>query len=519
MTKYIWGTCLLLSIFCVPSYAQIQKLISVDDSISSFYKVLFWGIRDNTDGVFSRAILDKTLDTLNQHNQISFSNAIGATSNPIVLNDLQRKKLIGNFDGALWGEILKQGSIFKLKFSLFDRNGQLYLSSEKIIEPELNVKNLNRATHDLLAELFSSLPYQGWVVGKKDQLITINFGLKHGAKVGADVDVILITQLRRHPIEGFVTQTEKQIIGKLKIQKVEQDISFCSLVSERYPGIVTIGSKIEAPTLVQYPALIKSQDGTLIKPHLDPREDSIVVGQNPNEWVDRQPQFGLIGFGFGLAQNSINQNLVGPRGSVSGQAQLLPSLSLNGELWLTTHAVLDLMFRQSVGRLSFKEDSKSSTLNYSDSLIKLGVLYRFIFGSDPSLSYFFLGGRFFQFKNAVQETASFDLTSFQYSGLATVLGMRYALPVQRIALIAQMEIPIFTNVTESPVTSGNSQSPSRTFFNIGGEYFIAPTKSLQLTWGSELLSTQFSGTGTRPDSATQSTQYQSIMMLGLNYYF
>jgi len=509
----------MISVFCFSSHAQVQKFITTDDTVSSFYNVLFWGIRDNTDGVFAKPILDETLEILNQHQQISFQNAIGVTPNPLALTEQQRKKLIGSSDGALWGEILKQGSLFKLKFSLFDRNGQVYLSSEKILEPELNVKTLNRSTQSLLADLFSKLPYQGWVIGKKDQLVTINFGLKQGAKVGSEIDVVLISHLRRHPLEGFVTEIEKQIIGKIKIQKVEPDISFGSLTSERFPGIVAIGSKIEAPVFIQYPALVKSQDGTLVNLRLNSDEKSLVVGQNPNEWLSKHPQFGLVGFEFGLVQNTITQKLIGPRGSVSGHVDLLPSLSLNSEVWITSQTSIDLKFQESVGKLNFKENSKSSTLNYSDNLIRLGVQYKFFFDDDTSLSYFFLGGRLFQFKNLIEETTNVDLTSLQYSGLAASLGMRYAFPDHRVAMIAQMEIPVFTNATESPVTSASSGSSSRTFFNIGGEYFFAPTRALNINWSSELNSTQFSGVGTRPDSATQSTQYRSTLMIGLNYYF
>jgi hypothetical protein len=149
----------------------------------------------------------------------------------------------------------------------------------------------------------------------------------------------------------------------------------------------------------------------------------------------------------------------------------------------------------------------------------MGAFYRFNFNSDSSQSYFFLGSRFYEFQNSVQETSNHDLTSHKYLGLAATLGLRYAFPQTKLALVTQMEIPVLTSSHESPVTSGSSFNSSRSSLGLLGEYFLAPTKSLQVGWSSELFSTNYNGSGTRPTAATQVTQKRNLFMFGLNYYY
>jgi len=507
-----------LFFFLSSAYAQINTFNHAEESIVTFQKIHFWGVRDNTDGVFAKPIFDQTLESLNQQKQIAIVNSIEKVTSPFLLKDIERKKLISENDGAIWGEILKQGSIFKLRFSLFDRNGQLFLDAEKILESELNVKKLAQETKSLIAELFGKLPYQGWIIGKKGRLVTLNYGRNQGAKPGDKVDVVLVINITRHPIEHFATEFEKRFIGKILIQKVDDDLSFGSIVSERNPGIIQVGSKIEAQRSVTYPALIKTQDGQLIDTKFNPSEEKLIVGQMPSEWHQSGPQFGFLGFQFGVLENLLNQNLANNR-TASGRTPLLPSLGINSELWVTSKLSIDLNIQQSIGTLGLSGPISNSRLNYSENMFKLGAQYRFSFLNDPTQSYFFLGGRLFQFRNSIQETASFDLTSHVYSGLAAVLGMRFAFPHKRLALLTHMELPVFTNSAESPVTSGASAESSRSNIGISGEYFLTPSKSVQMGWQSELFSTTYSGNGSRPNAATHASQQRNSIMIGMNYYY
>jgi hypothetical protein len=511
---------LILILLTGPSsgFSQTQKYVNTEDQIATFQKIQFWGIRDNTDGVFAKPIYEQTLETLNKQKQFTVINQSIPTSTPYLQKESERKKILGDTDGAIWGEILKQGTIFKIRFHLFDRNGVLFLNADKTLEPDLSLRSLTKETHNLIAELIGNLPYQGWVVGKKGRLVTLNYGSSQGAKVGDELDVILITNIKRHPVEYFATEFEKILIGKIVIQKTDLDLSFGSITQERSPGIIQVGSKFEAPKTVTYPMLVKTQDGQLIEPKLPDSQEKLVIGKVPSEWSQTSPQFGFFGFQLGLSQNVLNQNLLSSN-TIEGQASPLPSLSLNGELWVTANLSLDLTFQQSIGTLSLSGSGSTSKLNYSDSTIRMGTHYRFNFDFDSSQSYFFLGGRFYEFLNSVQETSNHDLTSHKYSGLAATLGMRYAFPERKVALVTQMEIPVLTSSSESPVTSGNPSNSSRSSLSFSGEYFLAPTKSLQFGWSSELFSINYVGSGTRPTPATQVTQNRNLFMFGLNYYY
>jgi hypothetical protein len=105
------------------AYAQTQKFSHEDDERSLFRTLEFWGIRDNADEVFSKPVTEKISAILAQHKQISFTMETSHKKNPLTLTPLEKKNLLKNknHDGALWGEILKQDRLFKLKFSLFDK--------------------------------------------------------------------------------------------------------------------------------------------------------------------------------------------------------------------------------------------------------------------------------------------------------------------------------------------------------------------------------------------------------------
>lgn len=464
------------------AFAQNVNFNKSDDKIASFYKIGFIGVRDNLAGQLSKTLEATLTKWLSQNRQLTFE--LENNSEFYKLNTQQRATLANRkkWHGLLAAEITRAGALYNIKIQLFDQNGLLFFEKENSGIKEINQSKINQIGPDLLAQLFSELPYQGWVLSRTNNLVTINYGKNHGAFVGEELPTFFTSQVLRHPQFNFATKFEKFILGQLVIQKVDTDISFASVMEERYPGAIEVGSKINRSQMIHYPALVKTETGQLINPGLNPHESHLIIGRSPHEWRPQKPQFGLLNLNSGFSSVSFADS------TLSGSSALVPHLSLSSEVWLTTQLNLNLGLTQSSGSLSLNTGSRPLAMTES----RLGGYYKFnLSDREDSLSFVGLGVQMFSSQFSLTDTTPL-------SGLNLNLLLRLALPNSKLAFRGHLENSILS-------------TSARQDFGISLEFFNQPMRS----WLLGLDNTQYNWT----KSSNTAALGLNRLWLGVQYYF
>ena len=437
--------------------AQTQAYALNEDKVASFYRLAVLDLRDNTQGAFATQLHVKLLQHLENLNQLQFD----AYSWPSFANEspIERKKWMEQkgVDGVITSEIVRTQNIYRLKISLFDRHGQLFLEQERAPEYDLDFERASKILKDLSHNLIASLPYHGWVLSRHENLVTINMGRRQNVKANEILGVYFISNIQRHPQFQFATQFEKFVIGKIKVQKVEADLSFGSIIEERTPGLIQKFMKLQNNEMQHYPALIKDETASLKSLRLNSNEAPLVVGQDPQLWDQAYPQFGFVQFQGGLGLASYSDTLA------SGQSSFVPSVATQAEIWMTPVLTLEVAAAQSMGTLAVQNSSAGdSSQNLSARDFHIGSHYKFFFDEDKSQSYIGLGAHYFF------SDLQWPSDATMLSGLNFSIKMRLALPDQKTAVLGYLETPLI-GVT------------GRQRFGVMGEFFISPFKAWTLS--------------------------------------
>lgn len=478
--KYIIALLVILS-YCL-SPAQITTFNKNDDLTVSFYKIGFTGVRDNLSGQLSKPLEQTLTNWFQQNKQLSFE--FHPYPDFFKLKPSQKAELANTkkWQGLISAEITRSGSLYNIKIQLFDQQGELFFEKEKVGIKEINQNKISLIGQELITHIFADLPYQGWILSRTQNLVTINYGKNHGAKLGDELPIFFVSQVERHPQFKFATKFEKFILGKLVIQKIDNDISFGTIIEERFAGAVEVGSKINHNKMISYPALLKTEEGQLLNPGLNDLENHFVIGRSPKEWRPQRPQFGHLNINTGLSAINFADN------TLSGTSAMLPHVALQSEIWLTTQLNLNLALAQSSGQLSFNTGNRPFAATES----RLGGYYKFNLNDyDHAQSFFGLGVQLFSSQFSMIETQPL-------SGLNLTLQLRVALPDSKIAFNGNLE--------NSFLTASKRQN-----FGISLEFFNQPMRS----WLLGLDNTQYSW----QNSATPATLGLNRLWLGMQSYF
>jgi len=508
----------LLSLLPTKAVAQTQSLVSPYTDIVTFKNVTFWGFQDNLDQVFSKPLNQKFTELLSQHTQIDFKSAPA----PLDFYNTDPQSLTQKFDpqykdGALWGEIIKTGKEFRIKLVFIDRNGLTFLQSENGPLRELKIDSLFDQAQELLKNLFASFPYQAWVLGKKQNTVTINFGTHQGAQVGQTLTAVLVTTLKRHPVQNFVTHIDKMPLGQIQIQKVQPNMSFATIIKERYHGAIDKGTFLERDTEVIYPPLVTHPSAEQLesKKNLAP----LIVGKQETPWDQVFPEFGRVHLSLGLSQIQFSQNL-SSSGGVTASSSLAPKMLLGGELWISPQWTALMRFSSHLATLGQSlQGSTPSELSFQSSQYDIGARYHIALDDNKNPSFFGIGFLLYGQENKISESSPLALTSPRYGGLDLLLDLRLALPDSHLTLQPQIRYPLSSSFAETPVTSGGLTSLSKSEFSLWGEYFYHPLRSALFGLSFEQYQARLSGAGTRSQSASDFNQSQTTLSAGICYYF
>ncbi len=521
---------LLLAIFMAPldvwSQTKNQNtfLSSVDQALT-VRTVLLVPSEDNVSGIYSKPLdvhLQEVLAQDSQWTPSDFKNFKGQKLDTLYSNpkDVMSLAKAAQADAILKIRLSKGPSGINGKMTLFSGYDGLPLVEESVEKLEkFEISEVSQSFEQSLKSLRNRLPYRAEILSRKGQDLTISAGKNAGMKAGHDVSVIQILKVNRHPKLNFIISTEKEILGKAKLYKVEDTLSFAKLVMEREPGVVQVGGKVLSDEYIQYSEPYITEEGKVLSDLGKRKEKDIAYGEKPEEWVpDHGPQYGKVDVLAGVTQYDETANFTSA-GAVDGNNNLAPTLQIAGEFWISPvfFAGLDLRssaFAVSNGLSGSSPASINMTANYYN--VKLG--YNFLLTPDffgPKLQ---LTGGFAKFSSQASDTSPVTFTNMQFGG--TVFGFVAQMPLgETLPMDVGAKFNYFWNpsVSENPSSGSNGDVKMNDF-----GFFLNHHAKQKMSYIGELrfesYSAKFSN-GPRPDQVTSITHKLTTLLLGVEFLF
>ncbi|HEX4922962.1 MAG TPA: hypothetical protein VFV50_02715, partial [Bdellovibrionales bacterium] len=392
---------------------------------------------------------------------------------------------------------------------------------------QFDTKDLQARITELYNKLVTKIPYQGLVLSRNGTRVTLNLGKRDGVTKDQIVSAVQIIKLNRHPKFGFIINTEKEILGKIKLQKVEDTLSFGGIITEKEKGVIKKHTKISGVDFVEYADApgFKGYEGE--REALEKPGNQIAFGKNPEEWKPVRPAtFGQVALELGLGSYTANSSITDGTTTRNPAINnpLVFSLRLSSELWVTPQWLLEGELRQSVFSISNpRAGSSPGTLNYSVNKYSLMAGYNFLirngefFGPKVSL----LAG-FTQFASYVDDANPPILVSTSYRGFT--MGLKGSFPIdqnQEWKLGAKFYMVFSPSISESPYKLGNTSTNTMTWYALFGSKRIGQRLEVTGTLDFELYSSSYTGTGTLPTGERGVSASQRITTLagGIAYLF
>lgn len=526
-------------VFLAPFNAKTQTLeqsasyVSKVDESLTIRRVAVLPVTDNLQGIYARPIETQLQALIKNYHQWDLVDA-DVTGKPLTSSELEEKpaevlKYIKDIDAdaVIAANVQKSPLGVTIKLNLILKSDGKVLVQESLNDfPKFELPQIKEQTDVLFQKLVAKIPYNGLVLSRQQNTVTLNLGRKDGIGKDQTVTVIQIIKLNRHPKFNFLVSSEKEIIGKIKILKVEETLSFGAVVSEKERGAIKRFAKVSGLDFVEYtaPAELGSKAVSL-----EDRADSkVTFGKNPGEWVPAQPpSFGQVGIklGFGTYSNSvglISTDADPDPGTINATSAIYPSIAVFGEIWLNpTWIIRADVFQGLTSTKNNLSGSSPSEINHQISKYSLAVGYNFLLHDDffgPKLQ---LRTGLSSYRSYVDDTTPRAFTTTNYSGL--ILGVHGSLPVskdKRWSLGAGLNMTVMARLSETPESSGDSPKNTITDFNFYGEHRIRP--NLNVTAGMDfwLYSSNLSGGGrANGDQATSMSQRHMILNAGIAYLF
>ncbi len=511
--------------------SQTQYLSAIDEALT-IHKVTLLPVQDNLDNIYAQPIQEHLLSVIENDPQWSYVPLV--SNNPdLRANDLdenpsltQQLLIESQSDAIITTQLIKGAKGISITMKLLLRfDGQVFLSEQLRNYSQFSIHALKAEIKTLYHKLKNKLPYEALILSRFKNQVTINLGTKNGIETDQIVNVIQILQLKRHPKLKFIVGTDTEILGKIKITKVDDTLSFGLILSEKERGLIKKNFKIGRIGFVQY-THSELEDGNGSAKGLSDRLDGLIsFGKNPKEWVPkRPPSFGKVSFSLGLGSYQANENLR-TAGSVEGRAAIYPSLDLYGELWINPRWILGAELRSGIiSTPNNLSNSTPSNLNHAMNRYDMTLGYNILFDDfwGPKLG---LRLGLFSYSMNVDNSEPTAFTSKTYSGY--LLGLIGSFPIdpQKIwTLGSELFVYFNSNLSEKPVSSGSSSSTIN-HFNFFVNKKLSEHFSLKGTLNFQIYRSTYSGSGTRNcsegtcDSGIDSSQRHTLLLGGIEYYF
>jgi hypothetical protein len=513
---------LTLVVFAFAARAEVTSGYKSDEDVQLTIRTLtLLPVFDNMRGIYARPVEADLTDKIKAGHRFEYVEA--GTSGPVMTPDeleddpTSVKNIFQGFaaDAFVVTSIIKGPGGIAIKMDLFLKSDQQLLAQESINAIQrFDTEGVKKQSNDLLERLLKKIPYNGLILSRQGTRVTLNLGTKDGINVNQMVSVIQIIKSVRHPKFHFLVSTEKEVIGKVKVLKVDDTLSFGRIVTEKGAGSIQPNSKIATVEDVTYSNTDSLSDTQSGEDVMGEKPDAkINYGKNPVAWLpEHKPTFGVVGARIGVGQFQENTD-AGGTSTLSSYAAIYPSIALEGELWLTPAWSMHAQIRQGIITTSNPVPSGSpSTLSH-----RLSV-YDFLFGYNMRLANSIAAPKvevlfgYSSYELYVDQSNPVGLTTKTYSGPKFGVSGTYPLgPDSSYSLGANLDFMIKTSLSESPSISGSGSSSATTFGAfVDKQLYVNLKARYQLDF--EIYETSF-------DSGGSASQKHTTVSGGLYYLF
>lgn len=520
MRNYLYSTLVLFGFLLQTTASRAQNFFSAADSLITIRSIGVLPVQDNVEDIYSRNIESFLIESIQNNHRFEYS-AFEFSGEKIVIDQLEnnsslRAKIFenANADALLSVQIIKNPRTINIKINMFlARDKSLILQEEASVQ-KTDIQTIKGAIKEGLEKLFNDLPYQGTVLSRQGTKVTVNLGRRDGLEDNQILSVVQILKLTRHPKFNFLISTEKETIGKIKVLKVEETLSFGRVVTEKEPDIIQVFSKISGIDPVSYKNTNSLNDNNVdTKDPSQALEDEITYGKNPNAWLPQhQPTFGKITASLGLG--SYSESVTRSTTSLDSDG-FYPFFALTGEAWITSEWSAHIGLRQGLFSASNPQAGGSpSDLSKRLSSYELLFGYNFRLGQMIQAPRIELLAGYSTYRLYTDSSNPAGLTTKSYSGFKTGVTGSYPIPeVFQGSVGAELYIFWATNMSESPDISGSSDN-NITQFTLFLEQDWRTNLRFRYALDFELYNSTFTGTTT-----SSSSQKLTNLSAGIAYYF
>lgn len=502
-------------------HSDIDDLLTVE-------KVSVLPFTDNLQGIYARPLethFTQAVDKMHRWDYLP-ANTSGPILSPEELEESPEKaKQVSaglGVDAFFAERITKGPNGITIHLSLFlTKDGKLL--SQAILKDykQFDLNDLKEQEQRLLSEIVLRLPYAGRVLSREGNRVTVNLGSRDGLQAGQMLSVIQIIQAQRHPKFNFLIHTDKEIFGKIKVLKVDETLSFGMVVTEKERGAIQKNAKIGSIDFVTYP----NSDSLSLTPSpedaLAQRDDSqIAFGKDAHPWQPAaEPSFGQVGARLGLGQFNQHSN-IRTVGGVETSDSVSPSLTVDGELWITPEWTFHARLMQGLASLHNPvPGSEPGKLSESIADYEGDIGYTVRFGPhvwSPSLEPF-LG--YFTYSMYADTATPEAFNSMTYGGFK--IGARGSSPIGPNGpwgFGGEFSTAFKPSLSETPYSSGGS-SNSVVQFGVFGYKKLSERLKAQVQLDFDMYASTFTGGGTRATPADSTSQRRTTLSAGVYYMF
>lgn len=523
--------CSIISICCflfTPlALGQKSKFVSLTDEDLTIKSVVMGPVADNVSDIYAKPLRSALSQVILNDKQwlialdmsdknITPESFIENTNSTIEL--LKKNKA----EALITARISKGPGGINLKLQLLTLpDGRLLIQESAENIDRFETSDIKDQFIILYRKLMRKMPYAGIIMSRKGNLVTMNFGSLHGAKEGEEINSIQILKVLRHPKLNFITSVDQEIMGSIRLTKVEDALSFGVVTKERSEGTIRTGSKVLPKEFIVYPDATVDAAKKDVTPLNERGDSQVALGQNPKEWVPlKEPSFGRLGLMVGLGSVGYSTNLT-TAGSLSASTSLAPAIKLESELWLNPYWFINFNLKQLVFNVSNPLDGSSpGTLNISTQRYDFAIGHNFLMQEDffgPKV-YFLFGSM--KHSSYVDSSTPLAFTSASFGGL--FFGVGGSFPQEegsKYTLGAGLNYVLSPSLSESPSTSGDSSTRSVNQFYFNVLFALSQRMKIKTAIEFESYGANFSGAGTRVDPASSLGQRITTITSGLEYQF
>lgn len=518
-----------ITAFSTPAWCQTNAqntYVSAVDQDLAIKSIVLIPTTDNVDGIYAKPIHAELTRILNDDKQWSLTEmpkdykvAPSIESKP---DEIKKILQASKAEAALTSKIIRGPKGMSVRLTLFVGRDGLPLLEENLSDYQgFEISELKVEVQKLFENLKYRLPFRATILSRRGQQVTLNLGSNYGLKADSRVSVVQIIKVHRHPKHQFMVSTEKEVLGRVKLFKVEPYLSFGYIEMEKEPGVITVGSKITPDEFVKYSVPVTTPSGKVLQDITERPDKEVAFGEEPTEWLPTAPpQYGKIDLLAGLSNYTQNLQLRSA-GAVSGSNNLAPNILLRGEIWLTPTWYLGAQLRQSVFSLSNSlANSNPGSLNMAMSQYEVVAGYNLLLSND----YF---GPKLQISAGSQNTnfsvddsgPARSFTSMKYGGMLLRLAGHFPLSGEvPLDLGAKFDLFLSPSLSEN-ISSGASSSNQINNFSFYGEYRLKTRMRIRAELLFENYNSDFTGVGQRTDSASSVSHKMTSLLGGVQYLF